>query len=144
MTFNRQLFLDELRHLAAMDIPWLHQGDNPDVGFDCVGVVKYAIELQMSLPDELREAFAAYHRPPNGLHMLAVMRRHLIEIDPSERQVADLIVFYVRRNPCHIGTEMGNGLVAEAFEGAGVSRFMIRPRDTTIRIATCFRIPDFA
>lgn len=143
MTFDRKAFLDELTRLATLDIPWLHQGDHPAVGFDCVGVVKYAVELQMPLPAELAEAFKAYHRPPNGLHMLKVMRRWLPEIDPKDREPADLIQCYVRRNPCHLAIEMGNRDIAEAFEGTGVSRFMIRPMPSDRRIAACFRIPDF-
>lgn len=143
-TFDREQFLVDLRRLAVMNIPWLHQGDDPNVGFDCIGVVKYAVELQMKLPDELVEAFSAYHRPPNGRHMLEVMRRHLIEIQESEVMPADLLLCYVRRNSCHVAVQMENGMIAEAFEQPGTSRFMIRPMPSDRQIAACFRIPDFA
>src|SRR5882724_8137812 len=99
MTFNRQQFLDDLSRLATMNIPWLHQGDDPNVGFDCVGVMKYAVELQIPLPEELKREFAAYHRPPNGRHVLAVMRKWMPEIDPADREPGDLIQCFVRRNP---------------------------------------------
>lgn len=143
MKLNRQQFLDDLRHLATLEIPWLHQGDNPEVGFDCIGVLKYTAELQVKLPDELVKEFAAYHRPPNGNHLLATMRKWFVEIDPKDRQPADLIQCFVRRNPCHMAVEMGDGLIAEAFENTtGVSRFMIWPLPSDRRIAACFRIPD--
>lgn len=125
-----------------MDIPWLHQGDNPEIGFDCVGVVKYAVELQMKLPDELTQEFAAYHRPPNGRHLLATLRNWLIEIPRMDVQPADLLLCYVRRNSCHIAVQMPDGLIAEAFQATGVSKFMIVPMDPSRRIAACFRIPD--
>jgi len=142
MKFDRQAFIDELYRLARLNIPWLHQGDNPDVGFDCIGVIKYAVERQMLFPAELAKEFAAYHRPPNGLHMLKVIRRWLPEVDPDEAEPGDLYVVYVRRNPCHMSIQMPDNMVAEAFEAPGTSRFMIRPFNQLDRIAACFRVPD--
>ena len=142
MTFDRQRFVDDLTRLALMDIPWLHQGDDPMVGCDCVGIIKHAAELQIVLPEELAEAFTAYHRPPNGRRMMATMRRFLTEIEPETRKPGDLIVFYIRKNPCHLAVEMHNGQIAEALEAPGVSRFMIRPIPSDRPIAACFRVPD--
>lgn len=145
MRFNRAQFLDDLRYLATLNVPWLHQGwRDPRVGFDCIGVFRYAVELQgVVLPDELKHAFEAYLRPPNGRRLLATMRKWFIEVDPASRQPADMIQFYMNKNPCHMAVEIGSGLIAEAYENpTGVSKFMIWPQPSDRRIAACFRIPD--
>lgn len=144
---NRQQFLNDLRDLATQNIPWLHQGwRDPAIGFDCVGVFRYAVELQgIELPRELQDAFEAYLRPPNGRRLLATMRKWFIEVDPADRQPADLIQCFVHKNPCHMAVEMGDGLIAEAFANhTGVSKFLIWQMPSDRRIAACFRIPDFA
>jgi hypothetical protein len=145
MKFNRERFLNDLRQLATQNIRWRHQGwRDPAVGFDCIGVFRYAAELQgMVLPKELTDAFESYLRPPNGRRLLVTMRKWLIEIDPDDRQPADLIQCLMNKNPCHTAVDMGDGLIAEAFENlTGVSKFLIWPFPSDRRIATCFRIPD--
>lgn len=145
MKLDRQRFLDDLRQLATQNIPWRHQGwRDPKVGFDCVGVFRYAVEQQgIELPQGLRDAFDSYMRPPNGRRLLATMREHFIEVDAADRQPADLIQCFVNKNPCHMAVEMGNGLIAEAYGNmVGVSKFMIWPLPSDRRIAACFRISD--
>lgn len=147
MKFDRQRFLADLRELATQDIKWRHKGwTDPEIGFDCTGVIRYAVELQgIALPEELKEAFESYHRPPNGRRLLATMRKWLMEVEPDNRQPGDLIQCYVSKNPCHVAVEMGEGMIAEAFANStGVSKFMIWTMPFDRRIAACFRIPDFA
>ena len=143
--FDRERFISDLRWLALQNVPWRHQGSNPETGVDCIGCAKWAYEQQgLTLPAELAEAFSVYHRPPNGRHMLAVMRRHLFELQFDEIQPADLVVIYVHRNPCHMMIKLSEKEYAEAFENlTGVSHFRITSFDPLSRVAACFRIPDF-
>lgn len=145
MTLNRQQFLDDLRLLSTMDVKWRHQGASPETGMDCIGVVRWAYEKQMQLPQELAFEFTHYLRPPNGRRFLAVLRKWLVEIPREELQPADLIVIFRRKNPQHMAVQMEEGLIGEAHESidGSVSKFLIRPIDPAYRIAACFRIPDF-
>lgn len=141
--FDRVRFVSDLRWLASQNVPWLHQGSDPKVGVDCVGAPKWAYQNQgLMLNPELDEAFSAYHRPPNGKHMIEIMRKHLIEIPFSELKPGDLLNTYVRRNPCHLMIKMDDGEYAEAFENlTGQSSFRLTTLDPARRIAACFRIP---
>lgn len=144
--FDRQQFIEDLKYLAEKKVPWRHQGSNPDVGMDCIGSLRWAAEKQMTLPAELVKEFEAYHRPPDGWHLLEVMRRFFVEITKDETEPSDLYVIYNRKNPCHLAVKIDEKLVAEAFQSMDghVSKFLIRPLDNRYRIAACFRIPDFA
>lgn len=146
--FDREKFIDDLKYLAAREVPWRHQGSNPDIGVDCIGGLKWAFLNQGGvLPEEIEKEFAAYHRPPNGWHMLEVMRKWFIEITKEEMQPSDLYVIFNRKNPCHLAVKIDMNtppLIAEAWESTGISKFMVWPLDSRRRIAACFRIPDFA
>lgn len=143
MRLDRQRFLDDLRYLATLNVKWLRQGRTVETGMDCIGPPRWAIERQgLHLPTKLLEEFDTYMCPPNGRRMLRLMRQWLIEIAEPEVRPSDLIVVFARKNPCHLTVQMEDGLLAEAFEGVGVSRFLIRPRDPQYRTAACFRIPD--
>lgn len=139
--FDRERFINDLRELATKDVPWVHKGRSLN-GMDCIAPPRYAVEKQgFCLPEELLKDFDNYHRPPNGRHFLATMRKWFTEISESELRPADLIVFFVRKNPCHLAIQMPEG-IAEAFESreGATSKFLIRPRDPSQRIAACFRI----
>lgn len=144
MKFNRQQFLDDLRLLATMNVPWRHQGRSPETGMDCVFAPRYCFEKQMKMPEKLAQEFEQYNRPPDGQKFLSILRKFFIEIEREEVQPADCMVIYQRRNPCHLVVQMEDNQVAEAYESMdrSVSRFLIRPLDPRCRIAACFRIPD--
>jgi hypothetical protein len=146
--FNRAQFIEDLKYLAAIEVPWRHQGSNPNVGMDCIGSLRWAYERQgLKLPDELDREFAAYHRPPNGWHMNEVMKRWFIEIELGEAEPSDLYQIFIRKNPCHIAVKVSDDplTVAEAYQSmdGAISKFMVRPMPK-YHILTCFRIPDFA
>lgn len=145
MKFDREQFIRDLRELAEQGIPWVHKGRSL-VGLDCVGGPRYAVEKQgIQLPAELIKVFDDYHRPPDGQKFLTTMRAWFTEIPKDHAEDGDLLVIYVRKNPCHLAVKMPEG-IAEAYESmdGSVSKFLIGPLDPRRRIAACFRIPDFA
>jgi len=143
--FDREQFVNDLRYLATLNCKWLHQGRTPETGMDCVFSPRWAFERQgLKLPDELAEEFEHYHRPPNGRHMLQVMRKWFIEIPKEEVRPSDLMVLFVRKNPCHVVVKVSETEIAEAYDNGGTSRFLVRPVDPNQTVAACFRIPDFA
>src|SRR5215510_984621 len=145
MTFDRARFVDDLRYLATLNCQWKHQGRTPESGMDCVFSPRWAYERQgLRLPAELEDAFEHYRRPPNGRHMLTVMRKWFKEITQAELEPSDLLVVFNRKNPCHIVVKLSESEFAEAYETDGaISKFLIRPFNPSYRIAACFRIPDF-
>lgn len=147
MTFDRDQFIEDLRYLDTLDVKWTHQGRTPETGMDCVFAPRWAIERQgIVLPEELAQEFEHYRRPPDGQRFLSILRKWLIEIPVGDALPGDLLVIFVRRNPCHLAVKMPDGEIAEAYESmdGSVSRFFIHLFDTRNRIAAAFRIPDFA
>ena len=146
MTFDRQRFIDDLRYLATLNVPWRAHGIMPETGMDCVGVFRWAYERQgLRLPKELLDEWY-YHRPPNGKRLLSIMRLWFQEISVNEVMPSDLMVLFQRKNPCHVIAKISQNEIAEAYESqdGAVSRFLIRPLDPRHRIAACFRFPDIA
>lgn len=140
MKFNREQFIAGLRRLATLNVRWLHQGYSVETGMDCIGVIRWALSEQgFQLPQALLDEWV-YNRPPNGARLLRILREWLIEVD--EPQPSDLIVFLMRRNPQHMAALIEDGVIGEAFESAGVSKFLIRPIPSDYRAAAYFRIPD--
>lgn len=149
MNFDRNKFVSDALSLVDRDIRWEHQGRDPDVGIDCIGLPRWAYTLQRPLPDELEAEFAAYHRKPNGVRMLAIMRRWFQEIDAKDQQhlsliaghiPGDLVVMYYKRNPCHMGVLVNASEVVEAFKQGDYAS--VRKGEPRLPVAAVFRIPE--
>lgn len=113
---------------------------------DCVFSPRWAVERQgIQLPKELADEFEHYHRPPDGVRMMAVMRKWFQEVEPSQAIPGDLLVARVGKRTSHVLIKISETEIAEAYESVdgSVSKFLIRPMPH-YRIAACFRIPDFA
>jgi cell wall-associated NlpC family hydrolase len=149
MRFDTQRFIDDVLSLVPREIPWVHQGRNPETGVDCIGLPRWAFSRQGRLPDDLEAEFAAYHRTPDGVRMCAIMRRFFQEIDTNDQQEleqipdakqGDLIVMYWKRNPCHMGVLVNQNEIVEAFKKADFAKIRIGP--PRLPIAAVFRIPE--
>lgn len=150
MRFDRNKFIHDVLSLVDREIPWEHQGRDPDVGLDCIGLPRWAYTLQRPLPEDLEREFDAYHRKPDGERMLRIMRRWFEEIDTNDQQrlplisgqqPGDLIMMYWKRNPCHLGVLVEGLEVVEAFKHGGFAR--VRKGEPRLPIAAVFRIPEF-
>jgi cell wall-associated NlpC family hydrolase len=150
MRFDRDKFVTDALSLVGRSVPWEHQGRNPDVGIDCIGLPRWAYQLQRPLPDELEAEFAAYHRKPDGERMLTIMRRWFEEVPAHDQQrlplivghmPGDLVVMYFKRNPCHMGVLVSATEVVEAFKQGDFAS--VRKGEPRLAIAAVFRIPEF-
>ncbi len=151
MKFDRKKFIKDVLKLAAREMPirWEHQGRDPDVGIDCIGLPRWAFRQQGELPAELEAEFAAYHVVPDGWRMLAILRKYFLEVDTKDQQklgdipgtrAGDLLVMYVKRNPCHMGVLVNATEVVEAFKKADFAK--VRKGAPGLPIAAVFRIPE--
>jgi len=151
MIFDRDKFIDDVLSLVDREPPikWEHQGRDPDTGLDCIGMPRWAFSLQGELPPELEAEFAAYHRIPDGWRMLSIMRKYFQEIPTNDQQElvningvepADLIVMFLKRNPCHMGVLVNQTEIVEAFKNATIAR--VRKGEPRLPIAAVFRIPE--
>lgn len=150
MKFDRDKFIADALSLVGRDVPWEHQGRDPETGLDCIGLPRWAVNQQMPLPPELEAEFAAYHHKPDGWRMLAIMRRWFLEIDTHDQQrlnliaghePGDLVVMYFKRNPCHMGVLVSETEVVEAFKQGNFAS--VRKGEPRLPVAAVFRIPEF-
>lgn len=99
---------DAARSMAGT--PFLHQGRNPAVGLDCVGL--WVASLQRA-GFEVRD-FKAYRRFPCGRMLLAKLREQFRQV--ARPEPGDLIVIRHERNAQarHVGVYLGDGQMAHA------------------------------
>lgn len=138
-------YVDDLLTLADRGVPWLHQGRDPDIGLDCVGLLRYGyLKQRASLPEQLEREFDAYLRRPNGLHFLAVMRDWFDEVDRTDRRRGNLLAIYDRKNPQHVAVEVNEIEVVEAYcnPAAGVGKVLRQRFDPRRIVAAAFRFPE--
>ena len=147
MKLDRQKLVADLVSLAEREPPvrWLHQGRDPDVGLDCIGLIRWAILQQAPLPDVIEHEFAQpYHLKFDGVRMLQLLQRWLPQVERAEIAPADILLFYYKRNPQHVAVMVSETEVVEAYilRHAGISRILKQPLDAQRRLVGAFRIPD--
>jgi hypothetical protein len=152
MKFDRQQFVSDLRGLVLRGTAYRHLGREPETGLDCVHAPAWGYRKQgLHLPDELTQAMQAYSEQPDGYAMVALMKKHFIEIpvinnSVPDAKISDLIVLYVHRNPKHVGivTELQPLTIVEAWRSLDgkIGKLREQAVDFRQRIANCFRIPD--
>lgn len=93
--------------------PFHHQGRATRMGIDCIGLlVMVARELGIPHQDE-----TVYGREPSPEELRKGLEASgLVEIDPSDRQLGDVLVFWIknRERPRHVGIQTdlyGEGLI---------------------------------
>lgn len=141
--FDVQQFVGDARELAKETIPFRDQGSNPETGMDCINVVRYLYEKQgLVLPDELVEAFRAYHPTTDGHRMMELMRRWLNEVEIDQAQVGDLYLFRTKQATRHVAiiVERDPVWVVEAYD----KKLMDWPLDPLRArvVVGAFRIPE--
>ena len=138
-------YVDDLLALADRNVPWLHQGRDPQVGVDCIGFLRHGyLQQRAALPELLEREFDAYLRRPDGEHLLAVMREWFDEVDRTDRQRGNLLVIYDRKNPQHVAVMVNQTEVVEAYcnPAAGVGRVLRQRLDRRRVVAAAFRFPE--
>lgn len=94
--------------------PFVHQGRVPNVGLDCVGVVRAPLEeLTGFAPDYLN-----YQRTPDPVMMRRLLGEHLHCVSPMpmyhDLQPADILWFVVEKDPQHLALFTERGTIIHA------------------------------
>lgn len=87
------------RARGLLDVPWVHQGRNPSVGIDCVGLLILAFEADPA------DHPTAYSRSPHGGVIARQLRQHFGDPVPGGPQVGDVVLmgFGVHGEARHVG-----------------------------------------
>ena len=124
--------------------PYRHQASLKGVGADCLGLVRGVWREVMGEEPESPPAYAPGWAEEGGLETLAgAARRHLVEIQSTEHQPGDVLLFRWRPHlPAkHAGIATGEGLMVHAQEGAAVTEVALS--DWWRRHLACaFRFPE--
>jgi cell wall-associated NlpC family hydrolase len=137
-------FINDLLSLAARNVPWLHQGRDPKVGVDCIGLLRFGyLQQHKALPEELEREFDAYLRRPDGEYLLSVMAIWFEQGERTDRRRGDMLVIYDRKNPQHIAVMINNNEVVEAYcsPRANVRKVLRQRLDPRRVVAAVFRFP---
>lgn len=92
---------DEIKQaaLSLRGVPFLHQGRDPKVGLDCVGLL---VALGERLGYQNIEDKEAYKRIPSASEIRKFLEKNLDEIPPSEVGVGDIFLMRMHgRKPRH-------------------------------------------
>ncbi len=99
-----------------INTPYLHQGRNPKVGLDCIGLGVCVFQhFEIPIID-----LKAYGAAPDGVTLLEAIDKNLQRIDAAEVLDGDLYVFWVRAKGFaqHIGFKHGENMV-HTYSGSG-------------------------
>lgn len=118
------------RARGAIGTPFRHQGRQPHVGLDCLGLVVHAIGRGAEAVDQ-----TDYARVPDSIRLAAALHRyfdHLDIEDPADAPAGAVLAFCVfgdpRRSVRHLGIKSDRGMI-HARHGArnAVVEIEIRP-----------------
>lgn len=138
-------YITDLLSLAERGVPWVHQGRDPELGVDCVGLLRWGyLQQNAALPEGLEGQFDAYLRRPDGKHLLFVMRTWFDEQDRYDRRRGNLLVLYDRKNPQHIAFMINETEVVEAYCNAasGIGKVLRQRLDARRVVSSVFRFPE--
>lgn len=137
----------DARALVGTETRWRHQGRDPQVGLDCIGLPRWLFIQQLgSLPAELEAQFDSYHRRPDGQKFLQTMHDWFDEVPQNGTretlmQKGDLVVIYDRRNPQHTAMACDETFVVEAFASGRNMKIVYWKLGVWREIAGVFRFP---
>ncbi len=138
---DKDKFVADALSQEGKETRWRHQGKDPDVGLDCLGLPRWAFTQQWPMPAELENELLAYHRKPDGQKMLRTIREWFDEYPVDQREKADLVVIYDRRNPQHIAIATDEINVVEAYASGLTMKVVYWPLGTWRETAGAFRFP---
>lgn len=144
MEFSPSRFALDARELAQRGVVFRHQGCDPLTGLDCINVLRFLYKQQgLSLPDEIENAFIAYHPKTNGKEMFRLMLRWLTSIEIDDAQVGDIYLFRDKQDARHTAIKVTNDsppFIVEAYTKKLMDWRLTFPRARLIVAA--FRIPQ--
>ena len=128
---------------AWIGTPYRHQASLKGVGCDCLGLVRGVWRALVGDEPQAAPPYSRDWAEAAGEETLALAARaHLIEVDPTAFQPADVLLFrYRERYPAkHAAIATAPGLMVHAHDGACVAEVAIAPWWRR-RLAYAFRFP---
>lgn len=111
--------------------PWVHQGRMKGVAGDCVALVTMTGKAKGLTTFDITD----YVRKPDGVALLALLRRYLIEIPVAQMQPGDVLCFVFNRIPHHIG-------VAGDYRGEGGGLSVIHGDNSATQMVVEHRLDE--
>ena len=130
---------------ALVGTPWKHQGRNPEIGIDCVGLV-VVVCRQHGIPIEDRER---YRRFANGPEIIEIADKVARRIDKDEIRPGDALVMSMqgRGYPDHagfVGEIDGRNTVIHSYVDVGRSRVIEHGIDAALmeKVIAAYRFTE--
>ena len=104
---DRQKIINEAR--TYLGTPFHHQGRLKGIGIDCIGlIVNVGKSLNLMSHDN-----TCYSRRPDGVTLMAELRKCLIEKDINDIQPGDIVVYWIVNpdKPVHVGIITDYGFI---------------------------------
>ena len=99
---------------SACDVPFRHQGRDPAIGLDCIGLIAHIARI-FGLPHQDR---LDYGRTPGNGELEAALDRQPCLERISSLEPACVVLFRISRSPQHVGIYTGESMV-HAWSDAG-------------------------
>lgn len=96
-----------------IDVPYKHQGRNPQHGLDCVGFIFQCYPTKaakITMPPN-------YGMSPKPRVLLGVLNEHCDRVE--DLQIGDLIVMTPRRQPQHLALYVGDDTIIHSYSTLG-------------------------
>lgn len=87
----------------AKETPWKHQGRQPRLGLDCIGVAIEAAKAAGEFTPEMAAKIPIYGPVPHGRQFQHWMEDNLVQIKREDLLIGDLVLLCWRSWPVHIG-----------------------------------------
>src|SRR4051812_42035511 len=129
---------------AWIGTPYRHQASLKGVGCDCLGLVRGVWRALIGVEPQVAPAYSRDWAEASGEEALALAARaHLIEIDVTQFQPGDVLLFRYRdRYPAkHMAIVSAPALMVHAHDGAAVAEVAIAPWWRR-RLGYAFRFPE--
>lgn len=115
---TREQIVTEARSLLG--VPFLHQGRNPQLGLDCVGLC-VEIARRVDYPEIID--LEAYKRTPSASDLLELLRANLDEIDLSEVGIGDVYLMKMGgAKPRHVAIKTSEKEMVHALSSLSIKR----------------------
>ena len=105
------------RARELLGVPWVHQGRNPSLGLDCVGLLvecAKAADVAADVPSD-------YPRVVDPQIIVDHLDQYCISIPYAEMQAGDILLMRWRTVPQHVGLYTGNNYMIHSYQGHGVT-----------------------
>ena len=123
-----------------LDTPFHHQGRLKNVGVDCAGLV---VEVTKELEIFKEEYdYQGYSKIPDGLQLLAHLRKNCKEKNINEYKQGDILLFRFSQYPQHLGIMLEDGYFIHSFMRARKVVIQTLSQDWKDYLIGVFEFPD--